>query len=171
MPTHRTRQPSHHAETEFRLAFADWKRGNRKGAFRRFVTLAAEGETAAFLNVGYCYDAGIGVRKDVTEALRWYRRAYRTGDPSAAHNIGIIYRDREECRRAVAWFQRALRLGSDDSAVEIARIDRRLEQHSLRAVRCVRLVIASEVVSESDRKAARTLRSRAVKRRRRSQRP
>jgi TPR repeat protein len=96
-------------------------RGQLRDAFRLFLAAARAGDKASQLNVGCFYDEGKGVRRNRSAALYWYKRAYRHGDASAAHNIGTIWRGENNPQRALSWFRRAVKLGSDDSNLEIAK--------------------------------------------------
>jgi TPR repeat protein len=40
--------------------------------------------------VALCYHRGVGVERDVKEAMKWYRLAAEQGDPAAAGNLGVI---------------------------------------------------------------------------------
>src|SRR5712692_4784933 len=111
----------HEADALFVRADHAWNRGNLRAAFRLFLKAAKGGDQAAKLNVGYFYDRGLGVGRDLTAALYWYKRAYRSGDASAANNIGTIWRDKRNDKRALAWFQCAVRLGDHAANLEIAK--------------------------------------------------
>ena len=43
--------------------------------------------------MGYCYEFGRGVAKDVVTAVKWYLSAAEKGDPDAQRNLGTCYRD------------------------------------------------------------------------------
>ncbi len=73
----------------------------------------------AFRVVGQFYQYGDGVRADKRAALFWYRRAARSGEDSAANNIGCILRDRGKFSQAMHWFQRAVKFGDADANLEI----------------------------------------------------
>jgi TPR repeat protein len=82
---------------------------------------ASERHAGAMLTLGYCFDVGVGVRTNRKRALYWYRAAWRSGgDPSAANNIGTVYRAMKRYRRAFLWFVRAARSGDGDASVEVA---------------------------------------------------
>lgn len=49
-------------------------------ALQLFLEAARNGDKAALLNIGYFYDKGVGVKRDRTKALYWYKRAYRRID-------------------------------------------------------------------------------------------
>ena len=62
-------------------------------------------------NLGVMYSRGRGVRKDDSEAVRWYRRAAEQGHALGQFNLGNMYRDGRGVARdyqaAVTWFRRA----------------------------------------------------------------
>ena len=119
----RSRQQNKAAPTDlFIRADREGDLGHMRSAFRLFLAAAKAGDVNAQTRVGYCYDVGQGVRVDRSAALHWYMRAYRRGDAIAAHNIGTIWRDRQNSRRAAEWFRRAVRLGHDDDHLDIARL-------------------------------------------------
>jgi TPR repeat protein len=152
-------------ESTFVRASMCWDAGDLKHAFRLFKSLAMRGDRGAYLNVGYCFDEGVGVRKNQAKALYWYRRGFAGGNASAANNIGTIYRDRGDPKRAISWFRKAIDLGSDGSALEIAKIYLAQGTYLSRAMRYLERVAASERVCESDQDEAK----RMIKRLRRTQ--
>jgi len=133
------------------------ERGQLRQAFVMFRGLAKRGYSPSLLNLGYFYDVGLGTRKNRGKALYWYRRAWRDGDASGAHNIGTIHRDRRDRAKALAWFSRAARAGNDSSRLEIAKIyiDRGTHRHQ--AAQHLRTVVKSNRVCESDAEEAATL--------------
>ena len=143
-------------ESDFRRARELWDEKDFRGALTIFVHLAECGHTGAMLNIGYFYDLGLGVKRDSTKALRWYRRAYRRGDSSAANNIGTVYRDRGNLRRAAEWFTRAIQAGEIGSALELAKIHL-ARSDGTQARRLLRRVVTSDSVTESDIETAKTM--------------
>ena len=82
---------------------------------------ARGGDPSAMHNLGYYYDRGVGVRKDASRALFWYRAVWRKHHyESAANNIATIYRDRKDQRRAFVWYRKAADAGDGDALVEVA---------------------------------------------------
>jgi len=117
-----------------------WHRGQLRNAFRLFLVAANASDKASQLNVGYFYDNGVGTKRNREEALRWYKRAYRRGDASAANNIGTIWRDEQKPKRALSWFQPAVKLGDDGSNLEIA-------MHYLREAPCMTYLKSSRILA------------------------
>ena len=93
-----------------------------RDAFRVFLTAARRGDTSVFVNLGYAYDVGRGVRKSKRKALHWYRRALAEGEGAAAHNIGTVYRDRGQRVRAARYFREAIALGHGGSNLELGQL-------------------------------------------------
>jgi tetratricopeptide (TPR) repeat protein len=141
------------------MACALWEKRRLKPAFQLFLAAAQDGDRASQLNVGYCFDCGVGVKKNRDKALFWYRRAHRRGDSSATNNIGTIYRDLGLKGRALQWFQRALERGNHGSALDIGKVY--LDQKDLaRATQYLELASRSSDVSEATtEEAARLLRT------------
>lgn len=55
------------------------------------VHLANQGNVAAQLQLGYCYEQGKGVAQNYNEAFRWYKKAADQGDALALNNLGVCY--------------------------------------------------------------------------------
>lgn len=137
--------------------------GRLRAAFRLFLAGAKAGETGCQLNVGNYYDDGTGVRRNRKAALYWYKRAYRRGMASAAHNIGIVWRNDKNPKRALEWFQRAVRLGDDESNLEIAKHYLRNENDPVKAIRHLEKLSRSSWVSEAGAEEATKLLKHAKK--------
>ena len=63
----------------------------------------------------YCSSCGEGVSKDLSEAVRWYRKAAEQGIAQAQYNLGVCYefgkgvsKDQAE---AVRWYRKAAEQG------------------------------------------------------------
>jgi TPR repeat protein len=109
-------------EMKFNEACAHLDAGNHRAAFRLFQQAARAGHRASWLNLGYCFDGGRGVRRSRERALFWYRKAASKGDGSAANNIGTVYRDEGRPRLAARWFQKAVSLGATDALLNLAKL-------------------------------------------------
>lgn len=92
------------------------KRSSRTAA--KWYRLAAEhGDPGAQLALGYILDEGRGVKKNQTEALVWYKRAFRGGYIApAVVNIAITHRQASRLRQATYWFKKAAEEGKDAGA-------------------------------------------------------
>jgi TPR repeat protein len=109
------------AESLFRRADSQADAGNLRSAFRLMLAAARLGEISAQLNVGNYYVDGTGVRRNPSAGLYWYKKAYRRGYSSAAHNIGIYWKSAKDFRRALRWFEKAVAMGEEESNLDIGK--------------------------------------------------
>jgi len=76
---------------------------------------AEQGVVAAQYNLGICYYNGDGVKKDLTEAVKWYRKAADQGDFIAQYNLGICYDNgdgvKKDLTEAFKWYRKAAEQG------------------------------------------------------------
>ena len=72
---------------------------------------AQTGNMEAQLQLGLAYDFGIGVKKNPSEALKWYRRSADQGYSEAQYNLGLSYElgdsVEQDDTEAMKWYQRA----------------------------------------------------------------
>ena len=74
--------------------------------------------TFAIVRLGSLHEHGLGGKKDVQAALKYYRRA-ATGSfhPEACNNIGNLYHNglgvKRDVKRAKHWYKLAVRLGNE----------------------------------------------------------
>ncbi|MHB1206864.1 MAG: tetratricopeptide repeat protein [Rhodospirillaceae bacterium] len=91
--------------------YAAYTRGDYEAAMREFRPLAAHGDPAAQIAVGWLYDNALGVPHDDVEAIKWYRRAALQGCATAQHYLGMMYAEGEgaakDFNEAVKWFRLA----------------------------------------------------------------
>ncbi|MCB1236523.1 MAG: sel1 repeat family protein [Verrucomicrobiae bacterium] len=76
---------------------------------------AREGLADAILAMGWYYLNGVGVEHSIPEAVTWYRRSARKGEPRAMFSLGIIAYERKEWNDALIWFRRAANAGHSRS--------------------------------------------------------
>ncbi len=134
--------PSQIAEAQRRAG--EWKRTNRyasKEAFDSVMTnhpihnysgcveqcekvrlLAAQGNTSAQYYLGSLYYSGfphpgIRIRKNYTEAMKWFRKAADQGNANAQQELGVMYETGQgvpqDYTEAVAWYRKAAELGNE----------------------------------------------------------
>src|SRR5208283_3506668 len=63
---------------------------NDAEAFRLNCMAAENGMHDAVLAMGWFYLNGVGVEADEEEAIQWYRRSARQGEPRAMFSLGYI---------------------------------------------------------------------------------
>lgn len=139
------------------------ERGNLRSAFRLMLAAAKLGDAGAQVNVGNYYDDAIGVRRNRSAALYWYKRACRRGESSAASNLGVLYRKEGRLRRSLYWFFRAVTLGDDEANLQIAKHYLLNERNIERAIPHLERVIRAKCVTEAGVEEAKKLLARAKK--------
>ncbi|MBN8281067.1 MAG: sel1 repeat family protein [Gammaproteobacteria bacterium] len=103
--------------------------GNLRLAFRWLMRSAQMGDGDSAVDVGYCYQYGIGTRKDAGRAKRQYRRAIASGDISqygreeAMYHLALQYIDEGRPKLAVPLLHRAT---EDDDYPEAASVLRQI---------------------------------------------
>lgn len=65
--------------------------GNKKLAATYFLKSAKLGNRTSMFNMGICYEMGLGVEKDLTQAALFYRTAAEKGHPTAIYNLGVFH--------------------------------------------------------------------------------
>ncbi len=68
-----------------------YKRGDYATAHRVWKPLAEQGDASAQYNLGLLYHHGLGVKRQLSEAAKWYGRAAENGDADAQKAIGDLY--------------------------------------------------------------------------------
>jgi|SRR6267154_2747949 len=131
--------------------------GEKRFAFRLMLAAARLGDRGAQVNVGNYYDAAHGVRRNRSAALYWYKRAYRHGDSSAAHNIAILWRNEGQFRRALAWFFRSVKLGDEESNLDIGKHFLHNDKNPRKAISYFERVTPEKWVSEAAAEEAKQL--------------
>ena len=89
---------------------------------------AEKGHAAAMANLGYCYEFGNGVEKNLSEAVKLYTQAAEKGHATAMSNLGLCYK-RGKCGLSVdltaarRYYQMAADKGHARAANALARLD------------------------------------------------
>ena len=129
------------------------KRSSKRAAwwFRR---AAEHGNSSAQNSLGNLLSNGNGIKKNIDEAFKWYKKALSGGDSIAAHNIAVTYREIGNYTAAVRWFQRCARKGDGSALLQLGihyYWGKGVRKDSKAAVRCFRGSVRSKDISEGDR--------------------
>ena len=93
--------------------------GNYSEAVRLYSKAAEQGYVQAQCNLGYCYEFGRGVTKDLNEAVKWYSKAAAQGYAQAQYNLGYCYEFgrgvTKDLNEAVKWYRKAAEQGDADA--------------------------------------------------------
>ena len=131
-------------KNHFIQANVAWDAGNFYQAFRLFLAGAKAGDVPCQTSLGYFYDNGIGVSKNLEKAFYWYLRACEEGrDPLASHNLAVLCRDNGDLQGAMKYFKLSVELGNPDSLIELAEISVRSGDF-LRAVDLLKRLLAED---------------------------
>lgn len=77
--------------SEHNLAENLYKNGNFKEAFDIYFNLAKSGDAKSQTSLGYLFQNGEGVEKDIEQAKFWYEEAVKQEYPMSFYNLGVLY--------------------------------------------------------------------------------
>ena len=84
-------------------------------AFCLLLPIAKSGNSEAQAKIGMFYQLGLGVERNLTEAIYWLEKAAKQGNGEAAHNLGTLFltceSDRADAKKSKEWYQKAKALG------------------------------------------------------------
>jgi hypothetical protein len=100
-----------HQMAVWRLAQAHEVLGSSDGVkhIALYRQLAQKGHSQAARVLGWCYEKGIHVEKDVVEAAKWYRCAADQGNASALERLGKMYLDGRGVQQSLGTARRLLK--------------------------------------------------------------
>jgi TPR repeat protein len=77
---------------------------------------AERGDATAQAQLGDAYDTGAGVKRDVAEAIKWYRRAAEQGNAEGQYSLGGKYDSgdgvAQDFAEALKWYRKAAEQGT-----------------------------------------------------------
>jgi TPR repeat protein len=158
---------AHHKRAEALFLEAErFEEGRHFGkAFRCLLKAAELGHSSSQLNVGNFFASGTGVRKNLRNAAYWYRAAYRSGNTSAARNLGIDKVSEGNIRSAILWFKRGIKQKDGGSFVALAKLYATRRGGKVKAIQLLKRVgkLSRSDASEHDQEQARALLSQLLK--------
>jgi TPR repeat protein len=92
-----------------------------------FIKAANNGNAKPMNRIGWMYQYGMGVTKNIPTAIEWYTKAANHGNPSAQYWLGYIYKNEDQIKDlqlAVNWYQKAADKGSKDSKEEVNKLNK-----------------------------------------------
>jgi len=152
--------------TELALTINDGIRGpngrvlvrrNAPYAFRLLRRAVEAGDENAAGSLGYAYNVGKGTKRNVAQAICWYRRAARSGDSGATYNLATVYRDAGKAGLAFQWWTRAADMRDGEAAVDVGycyQYGIGTRKNATNAKRLFRCAIASKNISQYCREEA-----------------
>lgn len=101
------------AERDARQAF---EKGDYTTSYNLFMDVAESGDPVAQNYLGVHYYLGLGVKRDLREALLWYGKAAKQGDPRAQLNYGLMFQNGygtdPDIGAAFMWYYASYRQGN-----------------------------------------------------------
>lgn len=99
------------------------KKRQLEEAFRHYYNAADLGDAKGAFYVGYMYERGEGVQKNIKSAVEWYTKAANMGNRGAQHNLGFFYYSgtgvKQNFKLAYEFFMMAAKQGKADSMLNI----------------------------------------------------
>ena len=84
---------------------------------------ARQGHAAACNCIGYYYNHGIGVKKNLKKANFWYLKSAKNKDVLGQFNLALSYERGEGCKmnlkKAMYWYRLAAKNGHDEAKIKI----------------------------------------------------
>jgi TPR repeat protein len=153
------------AEELFRDAEQKEDRGDLHGALGSHLLAAKLGNVLSQLALGNFYAAGRGAKKNLQEAKRWYKRAYRNGVSAGAINLAVDLQKQGNARNAIAWLKRAAAMNDGDACVRLAKVYLQRRNGTNTAVEFLRKAVSltSSNISDEAREQAQALLKKADK--------
>ena len=97
-----------------------------ESAFSIMAGNAEKGDATAMLNLGICYEHGIGVSRNYSKALAWYQKAADNGVAEGYYNVGVCYEigmgDKADPQKAAAYFLQSAEMGFAQGMFKMADI-------------------------------------------------
>ena len=114
------------SQTEwFDMARKEYNAHNYPAAAAYFFRAAETGHAKSQVNIGYMYEMGEGIAKDIEHAVFWYQKSAQQGNAVAQANLGSscergkgIEKDLE---KAFYWYKKAAEQGYDRSQYDLGR--------------------------------------------------
>ncbi len=91
-------------------------------AIRELRALVINGSIMSAIYLGYAYEMGFGVARDLQEAKKWYEMAYEKGSALALTQLGGLYFQQRNYAAAEQIFSRGVLMNDISSMYWLARI-------------------------------------------------
>jgi len=103
------------AQEDYEQAVEYNKRGNYAGALKLYLLAADQGHAKAQCNLGMLYSQGLGVDKNDSKAVYWFRKAAMQNNVPAQINLAVMYSNGwgipQNEAEATKWYKRAAEQG------------------------------------------------------------
>ena len=97
--------------------------GDYAAAYRLWLPLAEAGDAAAQNYIGIHHYLGLGVKRNLRQAMQWFEQSARAGEINAQYNLGLMYENghhvQQDYVKAYTWYYIAAERGSGNAARRI----------------------------------------------------
>ena len=99
-----------------RSALQAFDAGDYVTSYKLFRPMAESGDRVAQNYLGVHFYLGLGVERDLSQALQWYEKAAKQGDPGAQLNYGLMFQNgygtSPDMGAAFMWYYASYRQGN-----------------------------------------------------------
>jgi TPR repeat protein len=124
---------------DYWAAIAAWQTQDFATVLKHLRPLAEQGHAGAAQNLGRMYQDGLGVNKDMKQAVKWYRIGAKLGDSYGLLKLGWSYRDGKDVLQdlvmAYVWFNIAAIHGNEEAIKERNEVRAKLTASELKLAR------------------------------------
>ena len=114
------------ARLKYQLGRAYQKANNFIAAVAQYQKSATQQYAPAQNNLGFMYENGLGVPKDLRQANAWVRKAAENGDQTAQFGLGVVYENgrgvQKNLAQSITWYRKAAEQGYSEGLVAIQRL-------------------------------------------------
>ncbi|MCL1887159.1 MAG: sel1 repeat family protein [Betaproteobacteria bacterium] len=100
-------------------AIQHFKNGQLEKAYPLMKKAAETGDAESQEILGGMYLEGLGTKKDLIEASKWFKKAAEQGQPESQYNTGTFYEDgigvKKDFKEAFKWYQLAAKQGNPNA--------------------------------------------------------
>ena len=99
------------AQAGFEEGLAAAEKADYITALKNWQPLAAQGHASSQFNIALMYESGMGLPRDLAQALTWLQRAAESGYARAQNNLGVYYAQGKgvpkDDVKAAFWYRKA----------------------------------------------------------------
>ncbi|PKY20615.1 kinase-like protein [Rhizophagus irregularis] len=97
------------------------EKNDLKNAFYLAKKAAENGNKVAQFNLGYYYEKGEGIQKDINKAFEWYEKSAMQGHSGAQSSLGKLYKiEKNDLKKAFYWIEKAAKNGCKVAQLHLA---------------------------------------------------
>ncbi|MFZ2654305.1 MAG: hypothetical protein WAX69_05275, partial [Victivallales bacterium] len=96
---------------DYRKGLKSYEQKKYSEAYKSFLESARRGNDGAQTDLGYMYETGLGISKNIDEAMYWYHEAAIKGNSRAKSNYAYLLEKHEKYNEAFTWLDEAANEG------------------------------------------------------------